>query len=180
MQIPQLETARLLLRPFTQDDLLIHHQLIGSDPRVTWHGKALALEESEAALQRRMQHWQEHGFGMWVVEEKVTGHLLGHAGLQHLEDSENVEVGYYFGQPAWGKGIATEAGAASIRYGFETLGLEKILAVVRPENQASHRVLSKLGLQHVRNEPHYGFDVQVWQIERNAFQPSEASYRLLP
>lgn len=174
----QLETARLLLRAFRLEDLPIHHRLIGSDPQVTWNGKALTLEESEAALRRRMQHCEEHGFGMWVVEEKASGEMLGHAGLQHLEDTEEVEIGYYFGRPAWGRGIATEAGAASLRYAFETLGLDQVLAVVRPENQASQHVLSKLGLRHVRDEPHYGFDVQVWQIKRETFQPPEAFYRL--
>ena len=172
----QLETERLFLRPFAWEDLSVHHRLIGSDPQVTWNKKALTLEESEAALKRRMQHWVEHGFGMWVVEEKASGSLLGHAGLQMLEATEDIELGYYFGRPAWGRGIATEAGAACVRYGFETLGLEQILAVVRPENQGSQRVLSKLGFQHARDAYHYGFDVQVWRIGRTEFQLFGATY----
>jgi [ribosomal protein S5]-alanine N-acetyltransferase len=73
-----LETARLYLRPFKVNDLLAHHQMIGSDPQVTWHGKALTLEESRAALARRLDHWEQHSFGMWTVVEKETGKLLGH------------------------------------------------------------------------------------------------------
>jgi ribosomal-protein-alanine N-acetyltransferase len=154
----ELETARLHLRPLTRDDLMAHHHLVGSDPKVTWHGKALTLEESQAALERRIRHWDKHGFGMWAVVEKESGSLLGHAGLQMLEHTGEVEVAYYLGRPAWGKGIATEVGAACIRYGFETLGLRQIVAVVRPENSASQKVLSKLGFQYVQNAHHYGFD----------------------
>lgn len=176
----ELETARLHLRPLIPTDLWEHHQLIGGDPQVTWHGQALTIEESQAALTRRLGHWQERGFGMWAVIEKEQGALLGHAGLQRLEDTDAVELGYYFARSTWGKGIATEAGAACVRFGFETLGLESILAVVRPENRASQKVLLKVGLRYVRDEPHYGFDVQVWRVERAQFQPTDAFYRLIP
>ncbi len=175
----ELETARLHLRPLTLDDLMAHHHLVGSDPKVTWHGKALTLEESQADLEHRIHHWDEHGFGMWAVVEKETGNLIGHAGLQMLEHTGEVEVGYYLGRPAWGKGIATEAGAACIRYGFETLRLRQIVAVVRPKNSASQKVLSKLGFQYVQNPHHYGFDVQYWRIEHVHFQATDAFYHVL-
>jgi [ribosomal protein S5]-alanine N-acetyltransferase len=174
-----LETERLRLRPFILEDLAAHHQLVGNDLQVTWHGKALTLEESRAALERRMQHWEQHGFGMWAVVDKKTDNLLGHAGLQMLENTDEVELGYYFGRPAWGKGVATEAGAASIRYGFENLVLPQIAAVVRPENSASQHVLAKLGFQYVQNRHHYGFDVQVWQLSRADFQPKSTLYKVL-
>ena len=106
IRMPILETARLQLRPFAPEDLVPHHQLVGSDPQVTWHGKVLTLEESRAAWERRIHHWEQHGFGMWAVVEKETGSLLGHTWLQMLEDTGEVELGYYFGRPAWGKGIA--------------------------------------------------------------------------
>ena len=175
--VPTLETQRLQLRSFSMDDLALHHQLIGSDPQVTWHGKALTLEESEAALKKRIHHWEQHGFGMWAVEEKATGSLLGHAGLQMLEDTDQVELGYYFGRPAWGRGVATEAGTACLRYGFESLNLDHVMAVVRPENLASQNVLSKLGFRHSHVAHHYDFDVQVWRLDRNDFKPNDTYYR---
>jgi ribosomal-protein-alanine N-acetyltransferase len=97
---------------------------------------------------------------MYAVIEKATQQLIGHGGLQHFEQAPEVEVGYYLGQLAWGRGFATELGRAVLRYGFQQLHLPQIVVVVRPENQASQRVLSKLGLQHVGNGHHYGFDVQ--------------------
>ena len=74
----RLETARLYLRPFSVDDLMAHHQMIGSDPQVTWHGNALTLEENRAALERRIDHWKQHSFGMGAVVKKETRDLLGH------------------------------------------------------------------------------------------------------
>lgn len=171
MYKPEVETARLSLRPLSPADAERHHALVGNDPRVTWNGKAVTLEESRKVLEGRARHWDEHGFGMWAVLEKDTGRMLGHAGLQRLENTGEVEVAYYLGQSAWGKGYATEAGAAALRFGFETLTLPRVVAVVRPENLASQRVLAKLGLRHLGDEPHYGFEVQLWGLDRDVYRP---------
>ena len=174
----RLETARLHLRPLTMEDLNVHHEIVGSDPQVTWNGKALTLDESRASLERKIQHWEEHGFGMWAIVDKQKGNLLGHAGLQRLEDTDQVEIGYYLGRPAWGKGVATEAGAASLRFGFEVLKLPQIAAVVRPENSASQNVLTKLGLQYIRDAHHYGLDVPYWRILQHEFQPADGLFEV--
>ena len=163
---PELETARLRLRPFTFEDLNAHHQIIGSDSQVTFSGEPMTLEQSRSALEKRMRHWDEHGFGMWAVVQKDSGTLLGHAGLQTFESTGEVELGYYLGRSAWGQGVATEAGAACVRYGFETLELRQIVAVVRPANSASQKVLSKLGFRYEREAYYYGFDVQFWRLEQ--------------
>ena len=179
MSIPQIETERLCLRSFRHRDLQAHHEAIGSDPQVTWSGKTVTLEKSRQNIENRLKHWQIHGFGMWAVVTKDEGTLLGHAGLQQLEETEEVEIGYYFGQHAWGHGYATEAGEAALKYGFEELHLPCIVAVVRPENSASQHVLTKLGLRHKRDEPHYGFDVQVWEIDASTFAPRHSLYRVI-
>ena len=178
MQKSEVETARLFLRPLGSAYLEAHHALVGSDPQVTWSGRTNTLEKSRKVLETHMQHWEEHGFGMWAVLDKGSGELLGHAGLQRLEDTGEVQVGYYLGRPAWGKGYATEAGKAALRYGFEVLGLEHIVAVARPENLASQHVLSKLGLHHLRDEPHYGFDVQFWRLDARDYHVGDTPFRV--
>jgi len=118
-------------------------------------------------LRRRVGHWAAHGFGMWAVEWRATGAFLGEAGLQHFDGTDDIEVGCYLARSTWGRGIATEAGSAALRHGFETLGLDRIVAVVRPENAGSKRVLAKLGLRFAAIEDHYGIrDVEVWEIAR--------------
>jgi ribosomal-protein-alanine N-acetyltransferase len=160
-----VETARLLLRPLGPGDLDRHHAVVGSDPQVTWDGSVRTLAESRTYLEEHGRHWDEHGFGMWAAIERSSGDFLGHAGLQCLEDTGHVQVGYYLGRAAWGRGFATEAARAALRYGFEVVGLPHIVAVVRPENGASQRVLAKLGMREAGIERHYGFDVQVWRID---------------
>ncbi len=164
---PIVETDRLRLIPLRPDDLDRHHATIGSDPAVPWNHRARSLDETRAVLRHRVGHWATHGFGFWAVEWRATGEFLGEAGLQHLEDTADVEVGYYLGRAAWGRGVATEAAHAAIRHGFEVLGLPRDVAVVRPENEGSKRVLAKLGLRFRRVADHYGVQgVEFWDLAR--------------
>ena len=82
--------------------------------------------------------------------------MIGVAGLQHLADGPEVEVGYRFLRNHWGNGYATEAARASIRFGFEELELERIVAVTMPTNRASRRVMEKCGLAFVGVMQVYG------------------------
>ena len=162
----ELETERLLLRQFRPEDAEAHHRQIGSDAAVTWDGSVRALDETRARIEGYLETWRERGYGMWAIIDKETGELRGHAGLQPLEETGEVELAYYLGRAAWGRGFATEAGAAAVRFGFDEVGLERILAVVRPENAASQRVLTKLGFIHDHDAAHYDADVRVWKRER--------------
>ena len=164
-----LTTPRLLLRPLVAADLEDVHRTIGSDPAVTWDGRARTLEESRGMLEAKMRDAERHGFGMLAVVDRASGAFLGWAGLQHLEDGDEVEVAYYLGREAWGGGRATEAGREAVRHGFADLGLDTIVAVVRPENSASQRVLAKVGLSCDGTGHHYGTEVQVWSITRGAW-----------
>ncbi len=173
---PIIETERLRLVPLRPEDLERHHAAIGSDPAVPWNHRARSLGETEAVLRHRVGHWAEHGFGLWAVEWRASGEFLGEAGLQHLENTAGVEVGYYLGRAAWGRGVATEAGAAAVRHGFEVLGLPRIVAVVRPENDGSKRVLTKLGLSFRRFANHYGVQgVELWDVGREAWAAGRPS-----
>jgi RimJ/RimL family protein N-acetyltransferase len=77
-----------------------------------------------------------------------------------------VELGYYFGRAAWGKGYATEAAAAVLAWGFDDVGLDRIVAVARPFNHASKRVLGKLVFRYVGAGHHYDVDTELWEKSR--------------
>ena len=173
MPPPVIETERLRLRPPSMDDLADHHANLGGDAEVAWLGEAGTLPESEKKLRHRIEHFERHGFGLWIVEDKAGGEFLGEAGIQYLEGSaEEVEVGYYLARSAWGRGVATEAGRAALAHGFQTLGLDHVVAVVRPENEGSKRVLAKLGLAFDHHAGHYGVErVEVWRIDRQRHMP---------
>ncbi len=160
-----IDTPRLRLRPLRPDDLTALHAAVYADPAVTWDGRAHGLDEAREALAGKLRHHEEHGFGALAVEDREDGALLGWAGLQHLEGGPEVELGYYLGRRAWGRGLATELARALVAHGFDELGLERIVAVVRPDNAASRRVLAKAGLHPAGTGHHYGADVELWVID---------------
>lgn len=172
-----LTTPRLLLRPLVAADLADVHRTIGSDPAVTWDGRARSLEECRAMLEAKIRAAERRGFGLLAVVDRDSGDFLGWAGLQHLEDGDEVEVAYYLGRSAWGGGRATEAGREALRHGFEDLGLDRIVAVVRPGNAASQRVLAKLGLTSEGTGHHYGAEVQRWAVTRAEWLAHRAADR---
>jgi RimJ/RimL family protein N-acetyltransferase len=172
-------TLRLSLRPFDLidfDDLL---QLY-SDPevmRLIGNGKPRTRDETEAWLTRMIAHWAQRGLGMWAVHEKSTGRFVGRCGLQALADTSEIELGYALHRAFWGQGLATEAAMAAIQFGFETIGLSRIVAIALPENLASRRVIEKTGLVFERIGPNpYGHREVAWYgLSRAAYVDHRAS-----
>jgi RimJ/RimL family protein N-acetyltransferase len=160
-----IETSRLLLRPLLADDLQALHDVVFGDPAVTWDGTVGTLEDTRRLLDRKRRHFEEHGFGMMAVVDRGDGAVIGYAGLQRLEDGPEVEIGYYLGRRAWGRGLATELAHALVDRAFGDLELRRLVAVVRPENEASKRVLAKAGLHPDGLEHHYGADVELWSMD---------------
>jgi [ribosomal protein S5]-alanine N-acetyltransferase len=162
----EILTERVRLRPLTPDDLDALHATVFGDPEVSWTRTARSYEDGRESLDAKIAAYRERGFGMLAVEDRETGEVLGYAGLQHLEDGPEVEVGYYLGRKAWGRGLATEIARRVVEYGFTELELPRIVAVVRPDNAASQNVLSKAGLRKVGTGHHYDADVEVWAVGR--------------
>jgi ribosomal-protein-alanine N-acetyltransferase len=98
-------------------------------------------------LDKVIAHCEYHGFAPWALIDKVTGKLAGWCGFKYLEDTGEVEIAYGLAKEYWGKGLASEAASAAMEHGFEQLHLDRIVAVVWPENIASIRVLEKLGMR---------------------------------
>lgn len=164
--MPEITTERLLLRHFRADDLAAHRAAVDDDPAVTWHRKRWSLEDSLRRWAERLEQWRTGGFGMWIVEERTTGDVLGHCGLQPMEGTDDVELGYYLARTAWGRGFATECAAACLRFGFDRIKLPRIVAVTRPRNRPSQRVLEKVGMTFEGKGTAYGFPVRRYQIDR--------------
>jgi RimJ/RimL family protein N-acetyltransferase len=91
-------------------------------------------------------HWALRGFGHWALEERATGELVGRAGLYKPEAWPGLEVGWLVGREHWDRGIATEAGRASIEWAREELGADHIISLIEDANERSARVAAKLGM----------------------------------
>ncbi|HEX6369388.1 MAG TPA: GNAT family N-acetyltransferase [Longimicrobium sp.] len=147
IEIPTLTTDRLLLRPFHEEDLDAYAEIC-ADAEVTRYlsdGRPLSRAEAWRQMAFIVGHWQLKGFGLWALEEKSSGALIGRAGLLHPEGWPGFEVGWTLGRAWWGKGYATEAAREALRYAFEELDRDHVISLIRPENHPSIRVAERLG-----------------------------------
>lgn len=163
MQIPTLETPRLILRPLTPDDFeplcafyaTEHSKFVGGPmtPELVW--RALATE---------LGHWALRGFGRWAVEEKATGKMVGLVGLWRPEGFPENELGWDLLPEATGQGYATEAALAARAYAYETLAWPTLVSMIVPENTGSIGVATRLGAEYDSDFTHERFGpMQLWR-----------------
>jgi RimJ/RimL family protein N-acetyltransferase len=142
-----LETQRLRLRAFRNEDLDAY-AAICADPQVMRYlGTGVTLDRSETwrAMAGILGHWQLLGYGMFAVEIRATGELIGRAGYLDPPGWPGFELGWVLGQPWWGKGYAVEAAIRCRDHAFEVLGRDRLISLIRPDNHRSIRVAEKIG-----------------------------------
>ncbi len=156
--IPELLTERLKLRGFTLGDVEAMHTLLNEKDVLRYFPAhdLLTQEKVEKMVARWLLHWREHGYGLWAVERRMDQVLIGRCGLQYLAETDEVEIDFIIGRSYWGMGFATEAGKASLHYGFEGLKLNQIVGISHVDNLASQRVLTKLGMDKVEQRELFG------------------------
>jgi RimJ/RimL family protein N-acetyltransferase len=142
-----IETRRLRLRRLRPDDEADLVALDGDPDVMRYVGSPAGVKSAEETLERARQRIStDHGpLGFWRVESRADHAFYGLGALVRMPSGDDVELAYRLMRRAWGRGIATEAGAALIDHAFGTLGLSRLVAVTYPENRASQRVLDKLG-----------------------------------
>ncbi len=149
---PEVVTQRLRLRGWTQEDAKRWKQITANPEvmRFVSIRRPLTPDEASAEVERLSWTWQREGIGHWAVEEIRSGLLVGRLGLERHGDwkinPSAVEAGWILAREVWGKGYATEGGAAALRFGFEVCNLDEIISITDPANGASRRVMQKLGL----------------------------------
>lgn len=145
---PTLNTERLVLTPLTRDDLQALHR-VSNEPlvrRYLWDDEPVQEEAIRDLIDQSVRTFAEEGVGLFGVRVRGTDDLVGFCGFVRLEGMTEVELGYELAPELWGKGLATEAARACVRYAFEDAGLRRAIAGADPPNVASLRVLEKLGM----------------------------------
>lgn len=166
-----LETERLIIKKFTPDDLgeLVRTR---SDDDVIKYLGGRTLQNPEA-IEKRLQFYlgcyEKYGFGMCAMLWKETGEMFGWSGLQPLDGTTEIEVGYGMIKEFWGKGIGYECASAWLDYGFNEKKIERIVAVASPENTGSWRIMEKCGMRYEKTETHYGMECVFYQISKDEF-----------
>lgn len=171
----QIETPRLVLRGFQMADVAALARLYGDDVimRHMVPGRGLARGEAETRARANVinfaGHWRRHGFGVWAVTDRDSGHLLGQCGLRWVADAAVVELLYLLNKTTWGRGLATEAAAAALDHGFAAGRLSAVVGLTRPDNIASKRVLSKLGFRFEALKAIWGLELAWHGLPRAAW-----------
>jgi RimJ/RimL family protein N-acetyltransferase len=170
---PVLETARLVLREFRTDDLDTLAKVLSDPQTMRFYPAPLDDAGVAAWIERNRRRYEKDGFGLWAMILKSSGELIGDCGLirQFVDGSEQVEIGYHVRRDLWGKGLATEAARASRDYGFANLPLDRLISLIRPENQPSRRVAEKNGMTLWKEISWRGFQHVVYVIQRNLPTP---------
>ncbi|MBZ0297906.1 MAG: GNAT family N-acetyltransferase [Anaerolineae bacterium] len=174
-----IETERLRLRSFTPDDLDDHYRLVYGQAeamRYIGDGTPRTREQTAQLINGFIAFAETHPFTIWAVET-LEGDFIGQCGLINVPNGAEIEVAYAYGKPYWGQGYATEAARASVRYGFEYGGLERLIAMAYPDNKASQRVMQKIGMRHEGlTDQYHSLTLEKYSIERAAFDPGDARF----
>lgn len=154
-----LETKRLILRPFKKTDFEAFAEINANPQVMRYFPKPYTPEQTAKMMEIWAQKQSRYGYAFSAAEEKETGVLLGMVGLSRLEEgiplAPCTEIGWRLAPTAWGKGYASEAAAAWLNHGLETLGLSEILSFAPKLNIPSQKVMGRIGMNRAA---HLDFD----------------------
>ena len=163
-----LESERLYLKEFTVNDTDNLFRL-NSDADVM---KYIREPETDInvikdSINKIIKYYAENpGLGVWAGYKKVSDEFIGFYELAHMDNTDEIEVGYRLHKEYWNNGFATEMTKILIDYGFNKMGLNKIVGITHPENIVSQKVLLKSGLTYIKEAFYYDLDVKYFAIEK--------------
>jgi RimJ/RimL family protein N-acetyltransferase len=172
-----IETPRLRLRDWREEDIEPFIRHLNVEPVMRWLGGVRTPEQQAAAVRERFMVWQEtRGFTFWAVERKADGELLGFCGLKIADDAgspveDELEIGWRLREDAWGQGYAKEAAIASLDFAFGPLAAPRVVSLTVSGNEASWGLMERLGMTRRPDLDYEGPDwaegrVIVYRMER--------------
>lgn len=159
-----INTDRLQLRKWKADNLPSLIQMNQDEEVMKYFPATMTEDESVKFYLRIQKHFEDHGFGLYVVEDKVKKQFLGYTGFMTANFEATftpcVEIGWRFNKAYWGKGYATEAANACLAYGFSKLPFEKVYSFTSIHNKKSEAVMQRIGMQYIGefNHPKIAID----------------------
>ena len=165
VRIPTVQTPRLTLRGFEERDFESYAALMVDAEVTRFLGDGSPVSAADAWRQMAMivGHWQLRGFGLWAVEERSSGALIGRIGLHEPGGWPGFELAYTLGKQYWGKGYATEGGRASLDHARMVLGRHDIISIIRPDNAGSIRVATTLGATRAESIEFFGAPSDIYR-----------------
>jgi GrpB-like predicted nucleotidyltransferase (UPF0157 family)/RimJ/RimL family protein N-acetyltransferase len=169
-----IETERVGLRPLTLGDLDDVLEIRADFDVVRFVGP-LDRDQASDWLLGVERAWAEAGYGRAAIIELATGRFVGQSGLRYWPEFDETEVGWTLRREVWGRGLATEAGHASLRWGFDNLDVPYITAIINPQNARSIAVAQRLGMTVLREDTHFGEPAMIYAMRREDFAPGSGT-----
>ena len=148
-----LKSERLVLRQFNESDRKAFAEMNGNPEVMRFYPATLNQLQSGEFLDAILQHWKEHGFGLFAVTPTSSNKLIGYTGLKipsfQAWFTPCVEIGWRFIPEAWGNGYATEAARACLEFGFTNIGLKRIVSFTTIANDKSEKVMERIGMKRI-------------------------------
>jgi RimJ/RimL family protein N-acetyltransferase len=168
--IPTLETPRLRLRAFRNEDLDAYAAACADAEVMRFLGAGTTLDRGEAwrSMAGFLGHWHLRGFGMWALEEKASGEFVGRSGFLQPEGWPGFELGWTLARPHWGKGYATEAARRALDFAFADMQRDRVISLIRPANLRSIAVAERLGEARVGEVELLGSTALVYEARKPA------------
>lgn len=170
VEAPAYETDRLVVRDWRDDEAARFFDIYRRWEVARWLGAQPKAMEDPAEASARITRWrdlnaEDPAQGRWAIERRDDGLVVGTGILVRLPDGDGeIEVGWHLHPDSWGNGYATEAARGAIGLAFAH-GVEEVLAVVRPDNEASTAVCRRLGMEHRgRTEKYYQSELELFAI----------------
>jgi RimJ/RimL family protein N-acetyltransferase len=183
----ELRTERLLMRRWRSGDREPFAAINADEQVMELMPGTLTRAESDGYIDSIEAHFDEHGYGLWALELRDGGELIGLTGLNTVAFAAHftpaVEIGWRLARSAWGSGYASEAARATLRFGFEQAGLPQIVSMTTELNVPSQTVMQRIGMSrdpaddfehplarpaHLRRHVLYRLTVEAWLVERDA------------
>jgi RimJ/RimL family protein N-acetyltransferase len=176
LSLPELETERLRLRQFCDEDLDAYARITADAETMRYLARGAPFDRGDAlrSLGYIRSHWQIRGHGPWAVEEKASGALIGRIGLLRPDGWPGLEVVWLVARDRWGEGLATEGGRAALGHAFAVLREPRAISLIAPENAASIRVAEKLGMRFEEKRQIAGKTAALYAIRRADPLPGRA------
>ena len=162
LRVPELSDAEAFMGILWDPEVVAQKQVTLLEPPA---GLDLAVKNTSDMLRQ----WERRGYGQWAVVEKETGDVVGCVGFYHPQRPwPGVDLGWVLHRTRWGRGLATEAAAAALRWAWESTPIDRVVSLIAPDDLRSIRVATKIGERFERADvdPLHGEPVHVYSIAR--------------
>lgn len=163
-----IDSERQYLKEFTASDVDKLFKLNGDSDVMKYIREPITnIKVIENTINHIIKYYSEHpGLGVWAGYLKSNNEFIGFFELAHMDNTDEIEVGYRLHKKYWGKGYATEMTNILLDYGFNQMGLQEIVGITLPGNTASENVLKKAGLVYEKDAFFYEVDVKYFRITK--------------